>query len=244
MVNNQNIPNGCFITLTYNDEHLPEDGSLDHKHWQLFAKKLRHHLGNFRYLQCGEYGTRTERPHYHGVLFGIDFNRDRTMLHTHGDRITWESQVLTDLWGKGFTTLSPLNFGTAAYTAGYVVKKLNTSHWEKIHGYIDSNLKVHLRKSPYINMSRRPGLGEKWFLKYWTDVYPADRVRIEGKSYRPPKYYDDLLLKTQPLVWDQVMNERIRHARETGPTTENTKLARAAIFAAQANLKPQRNENL
>lgn len=30
-----------FITLTYDDEHLPEDGSLKLRDWQQFADKLR-----------------------------------------------------------------------------------------------------------------------------------------------------------------------------------------------------------
>lgn len=31
----------CFVTLTYDDEHLPKDGSLVKKDFQLFMKKLR-----------------------------------------------------------------------------------------------------------------------------------------------------------------------------------------------------------
>lgn len=31
----------CFVTLTYDDKHLPKDGSLDYRDFQLFMKKLR-----------------------------------------------------------------------------------------------------------------------------------------------------------------------------------------------------------
>ncbi len=33
--------NNCFITLTYNDENLPETGSLNKHEWQSFMKRLR-----------------------------------------------------------------------------------------------------------------------------------------------------------------------------------------------------------
>ena len=34
-----------FVTLTYNDEHLPKDNSLDKRDLQLFFKRLRKNCG-------------------------------------------------------------------------------------------------------------------------------------------------------------------------------------------------------
>ena len=49
--------NNCFITLTFNDDNLPSDKSLDVRHFQLFMKRLRKQFGsNIRYYHCGEYG--------------------------------------------------------------------------------------------------------------------------------------------------------------------------------------------
>ena len=36
----------CFITLTYNDDHLPSDQSLHHRDFQLFFKRLRKKFSN------------------------------------------------------------------------------------------------------------------------------------------------------------------------------------------------------
>ena len=36
----------CFITLTYSDLHLPEDGSLHVKHFQDFMKRFRKKFGS------------------------------------------------------------------------------------------------------------------------------------------------------------------------------------------------------
>ena len=67
--------NNCFITLTYDNEHLPADRSVSKREFQLFMKRLRKYFSNIqiRFLACGEYGGKTNRPHYHALLFGIDF---------------------------------------------------------------------------------------------------------------------------------------------------------------------------
>ena len=67
-----------FITLTYNPEHLPKNEygyeTLRKSDLQLFFKRLRSLLDNqsiphsLRYLACGEYGSKTKRPHYHLLL--------------------------------------------------------------------------------------------------------------------------------------------------------------------------------
>lgn len=41
MHENQMWEHTCAITLTYNDEHLPRNLSLNYRHWQLFMKRLR-----------------------------------------------------------------------------------------------------------------------------------------------------------------------------------------------------------
>ncbi|EBW8988162.1 hypothetical protein BXL21_24545 [Salmonella enterica subsp. enterica serovar Enteritidis] len=45
----------CFITLTYNDENLPEGGTLVRKHLTDFFKRLRKHFTGrtIRYFACG-----------------------------------------------------------------------------------------------------------------------------------------------------------------------------------------------
>lgn len=61
----------CFLTLTYDEKHLPEGGSLVPKHAQDFLKRLRSKTNlKLRYYLVGEYGEDTERPHYHVALFG------------------------------------------------------------------------------------------------------------------------------------------------------------------------------
>lgn len=114
----------CFVTLTYNDESLPEHGTLYKPHLTDFWKRLRYHKGEFRYYACGEYGENTKRAHYHACLFGIDF-QDKKPFRRIGEHWLYISQELTEIWGHGNTSIGSLTFETAAYTARYVTKKLS-----------------------------------------------------------------------------------------------------------------------
>ena len=64
-----------FVTLTYDDKHLPAGGTLVKRDVQLFLKRLRRKFSDrtIRYFFSGEYGGDTLRPHYHGCLFGFAF---------------------------------------------------------------------------------------------------------------------------------------------------------------------------
>ena len=69
-------PNAYFITLTYNNEHLPENGVFPEE-IQLFIKRLRTKLDrrgishNLRYIAVSEYGHWSKRPHYHIILWNF-----------------------------------------------------------------------------------------------------------------------------------------------------------------------------
>ena len=55
-----------FITLTYDEEHLPEHGTLDKQDLKNFIKLLRYRIAplKIKYLAAGEYGSEenTHRP--------------------------------------------------------------------------------------------------------------------------------------------------------------------------------------
>lgn len=136
-----------FVTLTYSDENLPSDNSVDSRHIQLFMKRLRKAYNRpIRYYAVGEYGEENLRPHYHLALFG--FGPDGLCrLHNHGAK--YDSDPLIDsVWGLGKTDVKPLVLETAAYVCGYVTKKLDVP---------DKRLMGRLPE--FARMSRRPGIG-------------------------------------------------------------------------------------
>lgn len=184
----------CFLTLTYSDENLPPGGSLDHRHFQLFMKRLRERfkLRKLRYYMCGEYGDRTDRPHYHVCLFGLDFQDRIPQGRSKSGQVFYSSPTLDSLWQLGHATVQPFNQATAAYTARYVVEKLTGDLGTAAYGS---------RLPPYNAMSRRPGLGARWLARYGaSDVYAHDFVVSDGVKSAPPKFYDRLRLKSAKTV--------------------------------------------
>lgn len=199
-----------FITLTYNDRCLPKYGTLKKQHWQEFAQRLRDKLGPFRYMHCGEYGPGQGRPHYHASIFGLDFEDKKThSLNKQGDQL-YKSDVLNDLWGKGYCVIGDLNFTTARYVAQYMLGKAKGDLAEQsLDVYDPETGELFFSKEPeYATMSRRPGIGKTWIDKFMTDVYPSDQVIIEGHPQRPPKYYDTQLALLDPELMRSIKIKR------------------------------------
>lgn len=173
----------CFLTLTYDPAHYPPDGSLDVAEFQRFMKRLRKRVAptKLRFFHCGEYGERLGRPHYHCILFGFSFP-DKKLFRRGSEPSLhlYTSELLSELWPLGFSTIGQVTFESAAYVARYVVKKwLGPGAAEHYSG----------RKPEYTTMSRRPGIGSAWLEKFQSDVFPADEVVLRGRKMAPPKFY-------------------------------------------------------
>lgn len=215
-----------FITLTYSKKNLPADGSLDVKHWQDFAKRLRKKKGPFKFYHCGEYGDSNYRPHYHAAIFGIDWVEDRKLytITKQGNRL-FTSAELDETWQKGNVWIGNLSFESAAYVARYIMKKVNGDQAEAHYQWTDRTTgEIFTLKPEYTTMSRRPGLGSTWFEKYYTDVFPSDEVIIRGRSMRPPKYYDSLLEKRDPLLFKKIKAKRKKEATKYEDDNTYTRL--------------------
>ncbi len=223
-----------FITLTYDNEHVPKDGSVDVSHWQKFAKRLRKRVGPFRFLHCGEYGEKSFRPHYHACIFGLDFVEDQVLFKQEEGHAIFTSALLTEVWGQGFTTHGALNFQSAAYVARYVMKKMTGSSAADEYRRIDSETgEEFFVRPPYVTMSRRPGIAKAWFDKYHQEVYPDDFVVEGGRKNRPPKFYDRLLEAQDPKAFAKVRASRIRKGVENEENTTPDRLgAREVILRA------------
>jgi len=193
----------CFITLTYDDDHLPVGNSLDKRVFQKFMKRLRKKFGNgISYFHCGEYGGERGRPHYHALLFGIDFPDMYLWKHT-GKSDIFRSDSLEKLWTFGFSSIGELTFDSAAYVARYTLKKSRGA--EAWIDYVDSSTGL-VRSPEYITMSN--GIAKSWFEKYCSDVYPHDFLYIKGRKFRPPKYFDKLFSAADPFTFDDILFAR------------------------------------
>lgn len=220
MLEAKNHVNTWFVTLTYNDDNLPDNfsgmpefenlHSLYPQDMTKFLKRLRKNSGQkFRYYYAGEYGSKTGRPHYHMILFGFDFDDLKLYKRTSfGDLST--SEFFEKTWGKGFCTIARCTFETAAYTARYVMKKRKGEDAQIFseHGLI----------SEFVRMSRKPGIAREYFDENYQDIYETDEIFIEtrkgGKKFTPPRYFDSLYEALDPDSFLEIKENR-RIAAET-----------------------------
>jgi len=138
----------AFVTLTYDDAHCPENGSVDPRHLSLFLKRLRGKSARkLRYYACGEYGGRTQRPHYHIALFNHpSCSHGITRTNPPKSGCCAECNIIADTWGMGIIQLGTLEQQSAQYIAGYVSKKRANTAPPGAH-------------PEFTRMSLRPGIG-------------------------------------------------------------------------------------
>lgn len=190
-----------FITLTYDEENLPPGGYLRLQDFQKFMKRLRKaNKHKIRFYHCGEYGEQFKRPHYHALLFNHQFE-DQTLLKEANGNKLYTSETLSTLWPMGQHLIGNVTFGSAAYVARYVMKKINgpqaVDHYK---GYTPE----------YTTMSRRPGIGQAWYKKYGQETYRDDFIIENSFKYKPPRYYDNLLDKTDPVLLKSIKKQRLK----------------------------------
>lgn len=205
----------CFVTLTYDDAHLPSGGTLVKSDFQKFFKRLRKGSGrSLRYFHCGEYGEADRRPHYHAIIFGIGFLEDRRFHTRNGQgQVVYKSATLDKYWAKGFCTLGEVTFDSCGYVARYVLKKVTgdaaARHYE---GFDLETGEVVSLLPEYVTMSLKPAIGAKWYDKWSSDVFPRDECVVRGKSVPPPRYYWRKLEKENPDQHKTLKYRRIRSA--------------------------------
>lgn len=204
--------NNQFITLTYDDDHLPDDGNLKLRDYQLFMKRLRKKFGKgIKYYHCGEYGDNFKRPHYHAILFNFDLPDKK--LYRDGDNKLYTSEILEDIWGKGFAPVGEVTFDSAAYVSRYCTKKITGKMAEDHYSEFDIITGEIKPITPeYSSMSN--GIGKDWYAKYKTDVYPSDFLVLNGRKMHPPKYYDYLLEKESPKDINKIKTLRKNAAKQ------------------------------
>ncbi len=233
----------CFITLTYDEQHLPKNGTLIVKDYQDFMKRLRHSVKpkKIRFFHCGEYGEKNGRPHYHACIFNHDFE-DKTLFRKINNVPLYISNTLTQLWGKGLVSIGAVTFESAAYVARYIMKKQNGTTIESKYENIDFKTgEVITLKKEYTTMSRRPGIAHDWYNTYKDDVYPHDYLVIRnGKKIKPPKYYDSLYELDNPEQHANVKeNRKIEGIKNADNNTYDRLRVREKIKQSKINKLPR-----
>lgn len=228
----------CFITLTYNNKNLPENGSLDKSHFQKFMKRLRKAYPNekIKFFHCGEYGEKKGRPHYHACLFGFDFPDKTQFRTTDAGFPVFRSKNLEQLWiqtdpkhpeyGKsmGYSEIGTVTFESAAYVARYITKKVNGplsfDHYNTINYNTGEILQERIPE--YTTMSRGgrtgKGIAADWYEQYKTESIENDFIIIM-KNGQPlkckiPRYYDNRFEIENPELFAKLKQKRKEKAEQ------------------------------
>lgn len=181
-----------FLTLTYDDEHLPLDGSLYPEHLRDFFKRLRHR-GSFRYFAVGEYGDQTQRPHYHAALFGFAGCEWKQSRYSKVNQTCCaRCSDVAKIWGFGNVYLGNMEIASARYLCGYVTKKMTHPDNPSLQG----------RHPEFARMSRRPGIGAHAMDDVASDVMQhaaADNMDVSGDGQPFGRYLTRRLRKLRGL---------------------------------------------
>lgn len=225
----QAYPASLFLTLTYDNEHLPLDRGLRPEDYTLFMKRLRKGVEQrIKYFQCGEYGELTQRPHHHAIIFGY-WPEDARRVPGRSEHPFFSSRSLDECWGQGATRFGVATFETAAYVARYVTKKV-TGALAPAH--------YNGRHPEYMTCSR--GIGERWLERYDVQTYKDDFIIANGKRQPVPRYYDKKFSERSPRKFRKVQLDRIaagNTAKQRWNRTEDRLRVREEVARAQLEIK-------
>ena len=230
----------CFVTLTYDEAHYPQYGSLCYRDFQLFAKRLRAKVGPFRFFMCGEYGDELDRPHYHALFFGLDFSDKYKCNSIRSSFAVYRSETLESCWTHGFSSIGDVSYASARYCAAYTTKKVTGDLADSYYSRVVSDTGEIVRLEPeFAHMSLRPGIGLPWLERYWKDLYTKghNAVIVNGEKKRIPRYFDRKMDEIVPLLMDEVeferYNESLKYSGDNTPdrlaVREQVELARVAF---------------
>lgn len=235
-----------FVTLTYEDWRTYEltgevPYSLVKPHLSQFIENMRHYAAyrdeDFRFLACGEYGEKYNRPHYHLSIFGLSadclrlptddlgVSDRRKWLANNGRIITcpaplldangnqfWQSPTIGKYWPFGSHKIYRASPDTYQYVAGYVTKKLRGEAAKKLK---------NIGLFPEFLVQSRPSIGFNWFIRNFNSLSNIDNlhnklikddIQLPGFSWRIPRIFDKWLERLDTFDAKMVLN-RIKYLR-------------------------------
>lgn len=227
-----------FVTLTYDDDHLPSGSYVDYtgevfnstllrRDVQLFVKNLRewertaNGVTNIKVFYCGEYGSLTSRPHYHLCLFGVSEIPDLQFGFKKASFTYYKSAKYQSFWSdeykipRGFVDISEVSFDSIAYTARYCLKKQQGKMKKDFIEYydtLDPLERPDLRLQPFVGMSLKPGIAASYFEDNKLQITSEDLVKYQKNfdlyKSKPPRYFDKLFDREDPAAFKRLVARR------------------------------------
>lgn len=207
--------NGQFLTLTYDDDHLPN--GLKHEDFAGFMKRLRRNTGvnDLKMFMAGEYGEESGREHFHVLFYNHKFPIEEIQK-------AWsEPYTRIPLGFVADGTLTPLSM---KYATGYVAKG----------GYDPGSGK----RPPYGRFSCR--IPDGMTMREIERMCRTGKVMFNGISFSVPEIYRRRYKK----LWDDYHDQREydRFLKEQEDIKKNGYMTRKRYLAAIASVKAKMDE--
>lgn len=195
-----------FVTLTYDDAHVPRTWAVDKetgevvapamslrsRDLQLFLKQIRYRFPNdkVRFFAAGEYGDNTLRPHYHLIIFGLHLQDLIPYKNSPLGYQYFNSESLSRCWidgsdgsSRGYAVVGAVSWDTCAYVARYILKKQKGA---------TASLYADLGIEPeFSRMSRKPGIGRQYYDDH-PEIWQFDKINVctpsGGRQFTHPLY--------------------------------------------------------
>lgn len=214
-----------FVTFTYNTDHVPITArgfmSLQKSHVQNFFKTLRNYAtkhkynqGKITYYLCGEYGSKTNRPHYHAIIFNAPING------------------IEKSWQYGDIHIGDVNEASVGYTLKYMCK--DPTNPIPAHKN-DDRLPIFSLMSKGIGANYLTTAKKSWHKK---DLQQRMYIPIaDGKKIAMPRYYKEKIYNQteRSYIAKHIKSEK---EKET-PITEQQRL-----LQIEANQTKSKNKTL
>lgn len=178
----------AFVTLTYDDYWLPWNKGAMLPSCKIddvskFLDNLRHYVRSlpdwsfpkfctkdFKVVFCSEYGDTKKRPHYHGLILGLDY--------------AWFKKIIQDKWYRGIVDVGPIRAGGIRYILKYMDKQQ----------YGERNLREFFDKGlecPKFIFS--PGIGKDFFISQIDNINKYGMAKIGSRFVPIPTYWKNKL---------------------------------------------------
>lgn len=189
-----------FLTLTFDDRHLPKGFKNGKDEFQKFLKRLRKnyqfhkYAPNFRYYAITELGGSFGRLHLHAIFFDSPWQN----LYT-----AWSNYLKT--WNNGIVRVSEVNDNRISYVTKYIYQQENRPVAEYIR--VD-NHNFRVQEPNFFQRFMSKGIGMA-FLTPEMVRYLRDRgdgtLMWNGKERALPSYYLDKVWSGEHLGYIKML---------------------------------------
>lgn len=173
----------AFVTLTFDDKNLSKYNNNPNKAVRQFLDACRKHYGRqLRHWFVAEFGTDTNRIHYHGLLFGFYCKPG-----------TEDFYKLKSLWNRGIIWVGYVD---GSRTVNYVVKYITK-------GDNSGNLQPRVLTSQGIGLSYITDITRRY---HHNQHSLMNYIRLNGMIYPLPRFYQTKIFSKEELLQISIEN--------------------------------------